>query len=112
MMDHLQFFDVAQYLNSCQSPDYVVRRRPSTPVTNYKRFVWRELEELVWAASGIAAGDYPYPRARPNNHIRVREDVLHVTFIRSLKVEGCIRCHNGMAFGHFGSLSVFPGLVD
>jgi hypothetical protein len=88
VVDDLQLFDVTQDLDTGKSPNDIHTRRSPTSIANDKRLVFRQVEKVIGAASGVAAADDPYARPGANNEILLVPDVLSIMPIGCLEIIG------------------------
>jgi hypothetical protein len=91
MVNDHDFLDIAQDLDTRESPNYIGRTRPPPAVANDKCLVMAQLEEVVGATSGVTASNDPDPRAGTHGRVLVLEHILNIILISGLEVERNIR---------------------
>lgn len=91
MVNDHDLLDVAQNLDTCESPNYIGWTRPPPAVANDKCLVMAQLEEMVGATSGITASDDADPRAGTHRRVLILEHILNIILIGGLEIERNIR---------------------
>lgn len=95
-MNDFQFFDITQYLNGSKCTDHI-RARSSTPsIADNKRFVFRQTEKVVGAASSIAAANDSYSGPGPDHEVLLVPNVLCIVLVGGFEVVGFESIELGM----------------
>ena len=101
MVDDFQFLDIAQNLDAGNRSNDIVAGCPATSVTNDEGLVFRQLEEVVRTAAGVAAGDYAHAGLGAHDKAALEHvpDVFLVGFSEIIWLE-CVEFGVSKSSGH------------